>query len=440
MTVINTNVSATLASNAIVRNDRAMSTAMERLSTGLRINSAGDDAAGLAIASRMRSQVEGLEQAARNANDAVSMIQTAEGAYVEVSNMLSRMKELAVQASSGTYSDTDRAALNLEFGQLQAEMQRIAGNTQWNGFNILDGNSSSVSYQVGAGSGQTMSVAFNTLYKTTWSATAAPAASRNEGPDPGDGSGAINRSVQYAVDFSGVTAGAARANVLADSTAHDPNLHHYLKFTVVDGASNEVDVLIRVTDEILTAVDAGGGRVTVDTNDPEVAYIDGGRSSLATVLSGAGSAGIVIRFGSDNTAGGANAADSIQIEATTGNEGFGIKGNALALVTGEVSSLDSYDVSSAANAQKSVAELDALITKVAAGRAKYGAYINRLEYASDNLSNVAQNTDASRSRIEDADYAAETSELARTQIIAQASTAMLAQANQSKQSVLALLQ
>jgi len=436
MTVINTNVSATLASNAISRNDRAMSTAMERLSTGLRINSASDDAAGLAIASRMRSQVDGLEQAARNANDGISMIQTAEGAYIEVSNMLGRMKELAVQASSGTYSDTDRAALNLEFGQLQAEMQRIAGNTQWNGFNILDGNSSSVSYQVGAGSGQTMAVAFNTLYKTTWSATANPTASTTEAAGPP----AVNRSLQYAVDFSGVTAGATRANVLADSAAHDPNLHHYLKFTVVDGASNEVDVLIRVTDEAITAVNNGGGLVTVDTDDPEVAYIDGGRSSLATVLSGAGSAGIVIRFGSDNTAGGNNAADSIQIEATAGNEGFGIKGNSLALVTGEVSSLDAYDVSSAANAQKSVAELDALITKVAAGRAKYGAYINRLEYASDNLMNVAQNTDASRSQIEDADYAAETSELARTQIIAQASTAMLAQANQSKQSVLALLQ
>ena len=134
MTVINTNVSATLASNAITRNDRAMSTSMERLSTGLRINSASDDAAGLAIASRMRSQVDGLEQAARNANDGISMIQTAEGAYIEVSNMLSRMKELSVQASSGTYSNTDRAALNLEFSQLQSEMKRIAGNTQWNGF------------------------------------------------------------------------------------------------------------------------------------------------------------------------------------------------------------------------------------------------------------------------------------------------------------------
>ena len=171
MTVINTNVSATLASNAINKNDRAMTTAMERLSTGLRINSASDDAAGLAIAARMRSQVEGLEQAARNANDGISMIQVAEGAYVEVSNMLSRMKEMAVQAASGTYSATDRAALNLEFSQLQSELQRIAGNTQWNGFNILDGSaggsSSSVNFQVGAGSGQTMTAAFNTLYKSS---------------------------------------------------------------------------------------------------------------------------------------------------------------------------------------------------------------------------------------------------------------------------------
>ena len=177
MTVINTNVSATLASNAITRNDRAMSTAMERLSTGLRINSASDDAAGLAIASRMRSQVDGLEQAARNANDGISMIQTAEGAYIEVSNMLSRMKELAVQASSGTYSNTDRAALNLEFGQLQSEMKRIAGNTQWNGFNILDGAaggaSATVNYQVGAGSGQTMAATFNTLYKNVATSTGA---------------------------------------------------------------------------------------------------------------------------------------------------------------------------------------------------------------------------------------------------------------------------
>ena len=431
MTVINTNVSATLASNAINKNDRAMTTAMERLSTGLRINSASDDAAGLAIAARMRSQVEGLEQAARNANDGISMIQVAEGAYVEVSNMLSRMKEMAVQAASGTYSATDRAALNLEFSQLQSELQRIAGNTQWNGFNILDGSaggsSSSVNFQVGAGSGQTMTAAFSTLYKSTWSATAAAAANTAAG-------GAAKQSYGYAADFSNAStvAAASLANHKADS-------HHFFKFTVVDSSSNEVDVLVKVTDEIKAAVTGGAGAVSVTTNNAALKYLDGGRTSLATVLNGtSGHAGIEIKFGANNA--GANTANSVQIVASAVNQAFTIKNNSLSLVYGEVSSLDVYDVSSSANAQSAVAELDSLITNVSSGRAKYGAYINRLEHAADNLRNVAQNTDASRSQIEDADYAEETSELARTQIISQASTAMLAQANQTKQTVLALLQ
>ncbi len=167
MTVINTNISATLASNAIKRNDREMTTAMERLSTGMRINSAGDDAAGLAIAARMQSQVDGLEQAVRNANDGIAMLQVAEGAVVEISNMLSRMRELAIQAASGTYSVTDRAALNLELQQLFLEIQRIAVNTEWNGISILNGGNdaanstatkTSVTLQIGAGSNQEMVV------------------------------------------------------------------------------------------------------------------------------------------------------------------------------------------------------------------------------------------------------------------------------------------
>ena len=326
MTVINTNVSATLASNAINRNDRAMTTAMERLSTGLRINSAADDAAGLAIASRMRSQVDGLEQAARNANDGISMIQTAEGAVSEISNILGRMKELAVQSASGTYSATDRTALNLEFQQLMAEVDRIAKNTQWNGMTILDGGGTfthtgaaaeSISLQVGAGSGQTMAVEFK-----SWV--------------PG-------------------VAWATEATVTAASTAGD---------------NDSTNAKTAYGDAIL-AYDAGDD----DSHD---------------VLG-------------------------------TGDEAY-------------------IDITTAANAAAVIAEMDTAITAAAAERATYGSYINRLEYASDNLMNVAQNTDSSRSQIEDADYAAETSELARTQIIAQASTAMLAQANQSKQSVLALLQ
>ena len=297
MTVINTNVSATLASNAIVRNERAMSTAMERLATGRRINSASDDAAGLAIASKMTSQVKGLEQASRNANDAISLVQTVEGAGKEILNILTRMKELSVQATSGTYSATDRDAMDLEFQQLKSEITRIETNTTWNGQVLMDG-ADTVAAQVGAGSGQTMSMTFG-----NWS-------------------------------LENDTTTDATASVYGDT----------------NGASNNV----------------------------------------------------------------ANAA---------GNANMG--------------NIDLQDATRAATANSA---LDIAISGASAEVAKYGAYINRLEYASDNLLNVAQNTDASRSRIEDADYAEETSELAKTQIIAQAGTAMLAQANQIKQTVLALLQ
>ena len=297
MTVINTNVSATLASNAIVRNERAMSTAMERLATGRRINSASDDAAGLAIASKMTSQVKGLEQASRNANDAISLVQTVEGAGKEILNILTRMKELSVQATSGTYSDTDRDAMDLEFQQLKLEITRIETNTTWNGQVLMDG-ADTVAAQVGAGSGQTMSMTFG-----NWS-------------------------------LENDTTTDATASVYGDT----------------NGASN-------------------------------------------------------------------NVADS------AGNANMG-----------------NIDLQNATRAATANSALDIAISGASAEVAKYGAYINRLEYASDNLLNVAQNTDASRSRIEDADYAEETSELAKTQIIAQAGTAMLAQANQIKQTVLALLQ
>jgi len=297
VTVINTNVSATLASNAIVRNERAMNTAMERLATGRRINSASDDAAGLAIASKMTSQVKGLEQASRNANDAISLVQTVEGAGKEILNILTRMKELSVQATSGTYSATDRDAMDLEFQQLKSEITRIETNTTWNGQVLMDG-ADTVAAQVGAGSGQTMSMTFG-----NWS-------------------------------LENDTTTDATASVYGDT----------------NGASNNV----------------------------------------------------------------ANAA---------GNANMG--------------NIDLQDATRAATANSA---LDIAISGASAEVAKYGSYINRLEYASDNLLNVAQNTDASRSRIEDADYAEETSELANTQIIAQAGTAMLAQANQIKQTVLALLQ
>jgi flagellin len=169
MTVINTNTAATLTANALTKNERAMNQTMERLSTGQRINSAADDAAGLAISSKMTSQINGLNMAVKNANDAISMIQTADGAMIEVTNMLQRMRELAVQAASDTNTSTDRASLNVEFQALGAEITRIGGNTQWNGVNILDGvaTSGAQDFQVGANANQVIQHTFATIGKNS---------------------------------------------------------------------------------------------------------------------------------------------------------------------------------------------------------------------------------------------------------------------------------
>jgi flagellin len=275
MTVINTNIGATIARNAIGTNERAMATSMERLSTGLRINSAKDDAAGLAIASRMTAQVSTLNMGVRNANDAISMIQTVEGASKEITNMLVRMKELAVQAASGTYSADDKGALDLEYEALKSEIDRVATNTKWNGDALMNGN---------------------------------------------------------ALKTIGVQLGDSAVNVT------------FQDWDKTGGAS--------------------------------------GTHVFATA------------FGTSDLTAAASAAIGI---------------------------------------------LDTAINSATAEQAKYGSFISSLTHAADNLANVSANTDQSRSRIQDADYAVETTNLARTQIIAQASTAMLAQANQSKQSVLALL-
>ena len=291
MAVVNTNVNASIAQNALVRNERQMNTAMERLSTGQRINSASDDAAGLAISSRMTSQIRGLETGIRNANDAISMISTADGALTEVTNMLQRMRELALQASNGTTTSADRDYLNSEYANLLTEIDRIADNTQWNGGNILDGQangtSATVKFQVGANGGQTV-----------------------------------------AVNFGNMTQGV-------------------------------------------------------------VASVSGAMGALASSAS--------------------------TIDANT---------SASAITTGATA----------------VTQLDSAITSVNSQRATFGAAMNQLTYAVDNLSNVKVNAEAARSRVLDTDYAKETSELARTQIIQQAGTAMLSQANQLPQTVLSLLQ
>ena len=273
MSVINTNVKSLIAQQSLAVNNRTLNKTMEQLSTGKRINSASDDAAGMAISSKMTAQIRGLNMAVRNANDAISMIQTAEGSLNEVSNMLQRMRELSIQAANGTYSAADRTSLDTEFEALQSEITRISDKTTWNGVEMMGSGAASTSFQVGNAASDTVTVTFKD----------------------------INSAV-------------VTASVLADSVS---------TVTLASAATTDIDT-------VLTAIDT---------------Y----RSTL-------------------------------------------------------------------------------------------GAMVNRLTYAADNLTNVSTNTAASRSRIEDTDYAAATTELARSQIIQQAATAMLAQANQSSASVMSLLQ
>ena len=365
MSVINTNMSALIATNAIIANDKNQQQAMERLSTGKRINSAGDDAAGLAISERMRAEVSGLQMATRNANDAISMLSTVEGASQEIVLMFQRMRELSVQSGSDTYSRGDRLALDLEFGQLMAEVGRIATNTTWNTMSLLNGKSAIVggaevavttsdieatssTIQLGKGSGETM-----TLTLKSW-------------------------LPKNAVDL-------VRQNERIDAAGTVQNAE------VAGGGDN---------DNYLGAGALFGGTVANVSNS---AY-----------------AGAVLWTGGDDGAANGAGTNDERLEA-------------------DVSSVGRINIETRKNAAFAITQLDKAITAASSERALIGAFISRLEHAGDNLTNVARHQEQSRSRIADADYAVESSELSRTTIIAQASTAMLAQANASGQSVLSLL-
>ena len=385
MASINTNMSANIAANSMTRNERSMSSTMERLSTGIRINSAKDDAAGLAISSKMTSQINGLNQAVRNSNDAISMIQVAEGAMKEVTNMFQRMRELAVQSISDSNTSSDRTALNNEYQQLSQEVQRIAGNTQWNGTNILDGDRTSTVFQIGANASQTIEVNFGTLGANITATSA-------------------------------VTAQTGSAKAFTD-----------ISFTGTFKAGDKISMTTDSGNQITMAVDAAAALALNSAGDDDLT----GGSPPAGPLTTAGAAGPI------STA--AVVGGKLRLTATAVADGgsFDVSNISVGRGTQEfvnISSITSRDLSTLA-----LGILDSAIGGVNSTRAGLGASMSRLEYASDNLQNVAQNTASARSRVMDADYASETTELARTQIIQQAATAMLSQANQSQQAVLSLL-
>ena len=432
MTVINTNTSSMIARDAIQRNDRAMSSAMERLSTGSRINSAKDDAAGLAISDRMAAQVSGLNMAVRNANDAISMLQTAEGATKEITNMLGRMRELSVQAASGTYTDTDRTALNLEFQALLSEIERIADNTEWNGEKILAGTNATVdtaasetalskNIQLGASSGQTMTLSLNSWQPTVQVDSSMSAASGTARTGVDDRTSEVS-TVTFVAMTQGETLSIGGITITATAVGGitAENLATYFELY---NAAAEYGTAKSLTGATITGT--WSGFIVADGgSNTTVAITNGGRSDLnpLTVTGTASGTGTDVKITATGTPGVDNA----------GAFGQGV------LYYG--ASPTAINISTVGGASQAVSELDLAINGAAAERAKYGAYMSRLQHASDNLGNVATNTSASLSQIADADYAVETTELARTQIISQASTAMLAQANQVKQTVLALLQ
>lgn len=409
MTVINTNVAATLTANALTENQRSMNQTMERLSTGSRINSAADDAAGLAIVSKMDAQVTGLNAAVRNANDAIAMIQTADGATIEIDSMLQRMRELAVQSLNGTNTATDLTNLNKEFANLATEIERVVNTTEYNDTLLLDGSAGTAgvfTFNIGANASQTVDVDFKDFN------LAAGTTAGTAGVD-------TVTITQTILDTYASTDKLVITNTAGDTLTIDA--------TAIAAASGSTDLSDVTLADLITTIN---DEMDDTTAFEGMAVADNGASTAITFTQDTAGSGQLLSVQHITAAG---VATALTVENTTAGAATGAGDPMGANLT------DFLTAGSQAQASTTIAELDAAIAGVAAQRAEFGSWVNRLEHTVDNLTNVSQNTVASRSRIEDADYAAETSELARTQIISQAATAMLSQANQQAQSVLALL-
>lgn len=378
--VINTNVASLNAQRNLSTSGGSLATSLQRLSSGLRINSAKDDAAGLAISERFTTQIRGLNQAVRNANDGISLAQTAEGALVEVSNNLQRIRELAVQASNGTNSQSDRDALDAEVTQLKAEIQRVAEQTSFNGQELLDGSFTAVSFQVGANAGQTIDIS----------------------------SIANAQIASLGGDLARFTASASASAVtdFADAIAAGDVTINGESIGAISAAANSQERVGQVVEAINRISSTTGVGASFDPIAGQISLT----SDAAIVFAGTG--------------------------ATVADIGFtGTVGTST--TTAGIAALK---VTSFTDAQLTISQIDNALTEVNAARADLGAVQNRFSSTIANLQTTTENLSASRSRIMDTDFAAETANLTRAQILQQAGTAMLAQANALPQNVLSLLQ
>jgi len=473
---INTNLSALNAQRQLTSTSSALNRSFERLSSGLRINGAKDDAAGLSITTRFTSQIRGLNQAVRNSNDGISLAQTAEGALNETTNILQRIRELSVQAANDTNNDSDRESLQAEVGQLKTELDRIAGTTNFNGNKILNGSFLGAKVQVGANVGETISVSvsdarttalgrqvrvtstngvatgtsFGTLSFTAAGATSSVTIRASVSADDqlstsNNANSAIAkaRAINDASSFSGVRAIVGETTVngatitavtLDESTFLTINDQKISGFAVQanDADGSLVDAINAVSDKtgVVASLDQNSKLVltAADGRNIEVAGNVGGLTDGVTggklTLQSNGQFDATFKANTNTALG------SVITAAGAGTYVFGVNSD---------SSVNSIDISTREGAVKALDVIDLALENVSSSRASLGALQNRLESTINNLSTTSENLSASRSRILDADFASETATLSRNQIIQQAGVSILAQANQQPQIALSLL-
>ncbi len=482
--VIQTNVSSLGAQRTLSSTNNELATTFKRLSTGLRINSAKDDAAGLQISNKLTSQINGLNVASRNANDGISLAQTAEGALQETTNLLQRIRDLSIQSANGTNSSSQRDALQSEVTQLQAEINRIADTTAFGGRNLLDGTFGSSSLQVGSQANQTINVSINSakgaaLGNQVFNLEGTIAGS---GLQAAAGANGLNAETDLQISESG---GNTTGNIvfsLNDSSATVASAINTATASANVGVTASVANVSTVTfsadqagDTI--AFDVGVGTTTTafsisnfnqsDVSELAAAINEQGISGLVATVDPNNSDKLVLTASDDinfefTNAGGTNAVltsnDGTATTLTTGQNGitvgevelssdssFSFTGAdtelfATAAASSSLSDVDSIDITTQAGAQSAIDVVDGALSKIDSNRADLGAIQNRLSSTISNLSNIVENVSAARSRIRDTDFAVETANLAKNQVLQQAGLSILAQANASSQSVLSLLQ
>jgi flagellin len=494
MISVNTNVSSLNAQRNLSASGDALATSMERLSSGMRINSASDDAAGLQISNRLTSQIDGLSVAQSNANNGISMAQTAEGAMNESTSILQRMRELALQSANGSNSTEDREALQKEVSALQVEMTRIADTTSFGGQQLLDGSFGSKSFQVGSNANETINVSLSSV--------AAEKIGTNQVNLQGatEGLGEAIAVTSTSTSANGVAAGTytiagredATVSVAADATAEEisDSINSYSSSTGVTASARaeatlaftvatdlDETVSFDLNDETISFVGTGtaegdqqamaeainaktddhgvtatveNGELTISNNSGADLELSNFAESNSTTLSALSITGVSYD-GEDTTTPGtfSAAADGVTVAGTVqlnSAEVFSVTGSddSLAAVADaeEVSTLvtvDDVDITSQQGSQDALAIIDNAIASIDSQRASLGAVQNRFDHTISNLANISENVSASRSRIEDTDFATETAELTKNQILQQAGTSILSQANQLPQTALSLL-